>query len=136
MSARGTRRVVLGEFAFEALAGERGEAGAQVPSRLVRAIRSYLGDRDAGRPGWRYPGFLSDRRAGESVGLEVSIDDDLWRSLEEEAGRQGVSMEQMVNHAALYFGAEVNAGRATQRILDGLENDVAEENGTPEKPLA
>jgi hypothetical protein len=51
--------------------------------------------------------------------LEVASD--LWSDLEQEALRQGVTVEQMAEHAAFYFAAELDAGRVTQRILDDLE---------------
>ncbi len=50
------------------------------------------------------------------------MDSELWREFEEEAERQGVSVEQLAEHAAFYFAAELDAGRVTQRILDDLES--------------
>jgi hypothetical protein len=118
--------VEVGEFAVEALAGEAGRGAGHVPARVSRAIRIYLADRDSGRPGWRYPGFLSHPDAPVRARLELDVDDELWAEFEAEAGRQGVSVEQLTEHAALYLAAEVNAGRITERILDGFE----EENGS------
>ena len=117
------KRVValeLGDFALAALAGEEGGAPEHVPAGLTRAIRYYLSDRDSGRPEWNYPALLPDGVAGGGVELEVSVDDSLWRSLEEEAERQGVSAQQLAMYAALYFAADRDAGRLTQRILDDL----------------
>ena len=45
---------------------------------------------------------------------------DLWKDFEGEATRQAVRVEQLAEHAAFYFAAEVDAGRITQRILDDL----------------
>lgn len=112
--------IELSQFAFEALAGED-RSGA--PTRMKAAVRCYLGDRGAGRPAWTYPAALREKVAQDGVVLELSIDDDLWCSFEEEADRQGVSVQKMSEHAALYFAAEVDAGRITQRILDDLESD-------------
>lgn len=113
----------LSGFAFEALVGEERVDREHIPARLARAVRDYLSDKDSGLPGWRYPDFLRDRESSEELDLELSMDDDLWRALEDEADRQGVSVRQMVEHAAFYSAAEVNAGRVTQRILDELEGD-------------
>jgi hypothetical protein len=115
----------LSEFSVKALAGEGGQGSGLVPAMLVRAIRFYLSDRDSGQLGWAYPSFLRDKETGE-VELELVLDEDLLRELEEEAGSQGVSVSQMAGHAALYFAAELNSGRFTQRILEGLEDDEAE----------
>jgi hypothetical protein len=35
-----------------------------------------------------------------------------------EAARQQVSVTQLLEHAALYYAAELDAGRLTERILD------------------
>jgi hypothetical protein len=118
--------VCLSRFAFEAVAGEQEEGSKHVPAMMARAVRYYLNDRDSGRPGWLYPPFLRDSEVAGDVKLEVSIDEQLWRSLEEEAERQGVSVPQMVEHVALYFAAEANSGRIAERILDDLGNDEEE----------
>jgi hypothetical protein len=115
--------VEVGEFAVEALAGEGGQGASHVPARVSRAIRIYLADRDSGRPGWRYPGFLKHPDTPVRARLELDVDDELWAEFEAEAGRQGISVEQLTEHAALYLAAEVNAGRITERILDGFEEE-------------
>jgi len=104
--------IALSEFALVALRGEEHRDGAQVSARMSRAIWHYLRDMETDRPGWRYPRFLLERERARMVELEFSIDPDLWRSFEREAGRQGVSVEQLAEHAALYFAAAVNAGWA------------------------
>lgn len=115
--------VHLNDFAREAVAGRQGR-DEYVPARVVRAIRCYLHDREIRGPGWEYPPFLRGRtRAGEGADLQLSIDDDLWQALEEEASQQGVSAQQMATHAALYVAAEVDAGHVTRRILEGFDEE-------------
>lgn len=117
--------VRLSRFACEAVAGEEGVGPDQIPVRVVRAIRCYLNDRGSDGLGWRYPGFFKHgRESSDGVALQLRIDEDLWRSLEEEAERQGVSAQQMVAHAAFYVAAEVNAGRITRRILEGFDEET------------
>ncbi len=115
------RSVVVGmsRLAFDAVAGGDGPAGA--PATLQNAVRCYLGDRGANRPAWPYPAFLRGSEVQEDVQLELSIKDDLWLSFEAEAARQDVSPQRLLEHAAFYFAAEMDAGRITQRILDDLE---------------
>lgn len=114
----------LGGLAFEALVGEEGRGSGQVPATVVHAIRCYLNDRGSGRPGWAFPAFMRDRQSrGKGVKLELFIEEDLWRSLEDEAGTQGVTVRQMAEHATFYYAAEVDAGRITRRILDDFESD-------------
>lgn len=110
--------VVLSELAFEALTSER--ADADVPLRMESAVRCYLGDRDSGRPAWSYPTFLRGSETQGEVRVQLDLPSGLWRDFEEEAARQGVTVEQLAEHAAFYFAAELDAGRVTQRILDDL----------------
>jgi hypothetical protein len=118
--------VGLGAFALEALVGEADREPGYAPAQMVRAVQCYLNDRDAERPGWRYPPFLRDQEVATGERLRLSIDDDLWSEFEAEAEGQGVTVGQLADHAALYFAAELNAGRITERILDEL-GDVDED---------
>lgn len=118
--------IKLSQPAFESLLGE-GKASSERTSRaLESAARLYLRDRGTGRPAWPYPDFLRGSETQEDVALGLSIDDGFWRSFEEEAGEQDVSVQQLAEHAAFYLAAEIDAGRITQRILDDLESSEAE----------
>lgn len=115
--------VGLGAFAREALKAAEMN-GAETAASVVRAIRVYLNDRGNAEPGWAYPALM--REQGQLPGtteLELCVDDGLWRSLEEEAATQGVTSQQLLQHAVLYLTAEVDAGRITQRILEDLETE-------------
>ncbi len=113
--------VQLSEFACSVVSGDGKARGEQVPARVVAAIRCYLNDKGSGGARWPYPDFLPEQERREEVALRLAIDDELWRWLEEEAERQGVSPQKMVTHAVLYVAAEVDAGRVTRRILEDLE---------------
>jgi hypothetical protein len=121
--------VHLSEFVCSVVAGEGTGGREHLPERVVDAIRCYLGDSGSYGPGWAYPRFLREEEPHEEVALELEIDDELWTMLEDEAARQGVSAQKMVTHAALYVAGEVNAGRATRRILDDLKGS----SGTAKK---
>lgn len=111
--------VRLSEFACDAIANEGDDD--HTPTRVTGAIRCYLNDKESSGPGWTYPSFLRDTEPGKEVELRLSVEDELWHALDQEAQRQGVSVQKMVAHAVLYVAAEVNAGRVTRRILDQLE---------------
>jgi hypothetical protein len=116
-----SRRVVsvgLSQLAFDGLAASDRAAAAV---RLQSAVRCYLGDRGANQAAWPYPAFLRGSEPQVDVKLALEIKDDLWHSFEAEAARQDVSPQQLLEHAAFYFVAELDAGRITQRILDDLE---------------
>jgi hypothetical protein len=94
--------VVVSELAFEALAGQG--ADASMPVKIDSALHCYLGDRG------------SETQGDKQVTFEV--DESLWRDFSEEADKQGVTVDQLVEHVSFYFAAEVDAGRVTQRILE------------------
>jgi len=85
------------------------------------AIRFYLRDKGSGVAAWPFPDFLRGSEVREEVDLRLGLDEKLWREFEAEAGRQGVSLEQLAEHAAFYLAAELEAGRITQRILEDDE---------------
>jgi hypothetical protein len=111
----------LSQLAFEALSeGQQSGSEQRAELRVEAAIRFYLRDRAAAQPAWPYPAFLHGSEVSEDVELRLGIEQDLWQEFEIEAGRQGVSVQQLAEHAAFYLAAELDAGRITQRILDDL----------------
>ena len=119
--------VGLSQLAFDALMGGETNSAAQVTVRMESALRCYLGDRDIDRPAWPYPGFLRGSEVQGDVQVEFDAEDGLWRDFEEEATAQGITVEQLAEHTAFYFVAELNAGRLTKRILEDLESTKGDE---------
>lgn len=116
--------VQLSEFCVEALAQGEGKDSKWIPSRLARAVRLYLSARGSKRPGWSVPSVLRQRGYGD-VELRLVADEKLLRELEKEAGKQGVSVSRLAGQAAIYYSAELDAGRITQSILDDLDEEGA-----------
>jgi hypothetical protein len=123
---KGPVALELSQPALEALAGEDDIGSNRAAKRMEAAVRCYLSDKGSGRPAWPYPAFLRGSQVQEDVRLEMDIDVDLWTSFESEAETQGVSIQQLAEHAAFYLAAEIDAGRITQRILDDLESTDAD----------
>src|SRR6188472_603530 len=128
--------VHLSEFACSVVAGEGDRNREQLAEKVVDAIRCYLGDSGTYGPGWAYPRFLREEEYPEEGEVKLEIDGELWDLLKEEAERQGVSPQKMVPHASLYVAGAVDAGRATRRILDGLEDSAEEEGGVSSRRAA
>jgi hypothetical protein len=127
------KRVVavrLSQLAFEAMTAEEPSGSPRAPVRAESAIRIYLSDKGSDTPAWPYPGFLRGSETQEDVGFELQVDPDLWLRFEAEAEKQSVSAPQLLEHAAFYFAAELNAGRITQRILDDLESTEPESDAS------
>lgn len=123
--------VALSRLAVEALAGNGEVDLDRAGARLVGAIRFYLAERGSGskQAAWPYPDFLRGSAVQEDVTVGLEVDGALWGSFEAEAAAQGVSAQQLAEHAAFYLAAEIDAGRVTQRILDDLtaaESEQAE----------
>ncbi len=124
--------LAVSQPAFDALVGE-GESGReQIERRLQGAIRLYLNDKASGRAAWPYPSFLRGSETAGDVPLELELDTDLAHAFAAEASEQSVSVSQLAEHAAFYFAAELDAGRATQRILD----EPGEPGGSRERETA
>ena len=87
---------------------------------MLKVIRFYLKEKGSGGTGWSYPDLLREGRPEEEIEVELEIEDALWREMRAEAARQRVSVTQLLEHAALYYAAELDAGRLTERILDEL----------------
>lgn len=119
-----TVRIKLGAFAGGMLAWKQqrdpasGDGSLPSSDDVLRVIRFYLKEKGTGGTGWSYPGLLREGRPEEELELELEIEDALWREVRMEASRQRVSVTQLLEHAALYYAAELDAGRLTERILD------------------
>ncbi|HEY6144675.1 MAG TPA: hypothetical protein VIV13_00255 [Solirubrobacterales bacterium] len=128
-SAKNQQVVAVSALALEALTGEGGRGAA--PLRMESALRCYLADRDSDQPAWPYPGFLRGSEVQRDVQLELEVAPDLWAGFEAEAARQEVTVDQLAEHATFYLVAELEAGRITQRILDG--SDLGSSAGSAEE---
>jgi hypothetical protein len=119
-------QVKLGALAAHSLAASDDPDPERLTLLLPRAIRFYFEEREGGQPGWRYPSFLDDGAAANG-GRAVSLPEDLWQQLQAEAERQGVDPEDLLQHAAFYYGAARDEGRLTRRIAEELSQE--EEGG-------
>jgi hypothetical protein len=54
-----------------------------------------------------------------------------WASLSQEAERQGVSREELLKHAAMYYLADLDSGRVAARILRGVEREPGDTEQEP-----
>lgn len=119
-----TVRIRLGAFAGGMLAWKQqrdvGSGSGTLPNSddVLKVIRFYLKEKGTGGTGWSYPDLLREGRPEEEIEVELDIEDSLWREVRAEAARQQVSVTQLLEHAALYYAAELDAGRLTERILD------------------
>jgi GNAT superfamily N-acetyltransferase len=110
----------LDEFGRQALADFAEERHDSASVVVRTASLYYLADRESGRSAWRVPSFLEAGPPGADR-LEVDLDDETWLALAEEARGQGVEPSRLAEHALLYFFADVDGGRLTERLGGAME---------------
>lgn len=116
---RRTVEMSIGDFGSEPLGEASTQDAAKIVRSLIRAIRYYLADHGSGRVGWMYPRFRRDDRSGSMIEAEIEIEDEIWEAFSHEADRQGVTTDQLAQHAILYFAADRDRRRLAQRIAEG-----------------
>lgn len=107
--------VRLGAFAVDALAGRVETGSDPAPGDVLRAIQFYLGQSRRRGPGWAYPAFMRGQSPSAGVEFKLDIDDALWSSLGREAARQNVTVEQLLEHASMYYAAQMDSGWTGER---------------------
>ncbi|HKI66423.1 MAG TPA: hypothetical protein VJ989_04075 [Solirubrobacterales bacterium] len=113
--------VRLSDFVIDVIARDAPRDSPQVRGRFSQAIRFYLHEASLRRPGWSVPSALRGEQEGDEMRLE--LDDELLCRLEAEARKQDASLSRLVSQAAIYYAAELDAGRITQRVFDDLGKD-------------
>jgi hypothetical protein len=119
---RMSRRLALSldEFGASALE-EYAERYSISPAALgSRAARYYLADRGSGRLALRVPRLPRGAAEKPVSRFTVDLDESSWRELAAEAKRQDVSVSALLEHAILYFLADIDSGRAEEKMLADL----------------
>jgi hypothetical protein len=108
----------LEEFGASTLEAEAERYSVSPVELGRRAARYYLSDRDSGRMAFKVPRLPQEPERRPALELSLDLDPDTWRELEEEAKRQEVSVERLLEHAIVYFLADLDAGRVGRRMLE------------------
>jgi hypothetical protein len=116
-----TVAVAIDDFTLELLDKASIEERASRGVLLTRALRYYLAERDSGRPGWPCSAREGGGEGEVTSTVELNVDDATWEAFSVEAGRQKVTTDRLMKHGALYYLADRDSGRLTQKILEGLE---------------
>jgi predicted DNA-binding ribbon-helix-helix protein len=115
----------LDEFGWQALEAEAGREHESVDELLASAASYFASTLPSGRAAALAPRFkLSVHGAPRQVRIELSRD--RWEQLEAEAGRQSVSLERLLEHAALLYLADLDSGRVASRVLGDAGEAEAE----------
>jgi hypothetical protein len=114
-SMRRSLTLALDDFGQATLQVEAGRLSVSTAELVGQATVYYLEDRPSGRPALRVPRFAREASA-KTIDLELELDPHMWDEVEGEAKRQRVSIERLVEHAALYLMADLDSGRVATRI--------------------
>lgn len=89
--------------------------------RLAAAIAYFLAEDSSEVAGHAYPEFRREEKdAGLSRALSIAIPVELWRRFKAEAERERVSPDRLLEHAALFFAAQEDAGRVAEWLAEDL----------------
>jgi hypothetical protein len=93
------------------------------PAELVSRAAAYLvSDLGSGRPELEVLA-VEGSDSFRSVDLELELPATTYRAIELEAARQNVTPEELLEHATVYYLADLGSGRATERILRSVEGE-------------
>jgi hypothetical protein len=110
--------LALDEFGASALEQEAARLSVSPTELGSRAARYYLADRESGRVALRVPRLSREAEGKRELQMSIDLDLDSWRDLESEATRQDVSVEALLEHAILYFLADLDSGRVERKMLE------------------
>ena len=110
------------EFGWQMLESEARRDGEGLEDLLSRAAAYFYAERPTGRAATLAPGFKPDAR-GEPREVRLEGDAECWEGLEDEARRQGIPVERLLEHAALLYLADSDSGRLAGRVLERAEED-------------
>ncbi len=105
------------EFGWSALEDHARAEGLKLDRLIALACSYYESELAAGRTATRVPRFGKPVTERESRDLVLELHARTLKRLEKEAERQGLGLERLVEHAAIFYLADLDAGRVAQRII-------------------
>jgi hypothetical protein len=105
------------DFGWESLQAEAGAHGDVLDEWLGTAAVYYDNAvLRTNRPAPRGPRFKPEGR-GTPRRVSLKLSSDRWKRLEEAAAEQGIGLERLIEHAALFYLADIHSGRVADHIL-------------------
>jgi hypothetical protein len=118
------RRLTLrfDEFGWQSLESEARRQHETLNGLLSHAAAYFSAERATSRVAMRTPGF---KRGGREILQEIRLElaRDHWEALESEAGRQGIPLERLIEHAALFYLGDLDSGRFAEHLIDRARDD-------------
>ena len=111
------------EFGWSELEREASAEGLQLDRLVSLACAYYKSELTTERTATLVPRFdqsaaeRETRRVGEARTLELELDAESLRLLEQEAERQELALERLIEHAAIFYLADLDAGRVATLVI-------------------
>jgi hypothetical protein len=105
------------DFGRTALDDHARTLGVPVGALVSQAVLYYLALRDSERTAARIPRFTrSEAPSGVTMTIELELEESEWSALEVASVDERLPIERLVEHIALLFLADIDAGRVEVRI--------------------
>ncbi|HEY6639020.1 MAG TPA: hypothetical protein VIZ61_15180 [Solirubrobacterales bacterium] len=109
--------ITFDEFGWSVLEDHARAENLSLDRLLALACGYYESELASGRTASRVPRFGQPVSERESRTFLLELDKQTVKRLEEEAERQELGLERLIEHAAIFFLADLDAGRVAERII-------------------
>jgi hypothetical protein len=109
--------ITFDEFGWRALEDRATQHGIGLEALLGLALTYYVSELPSGRAATAVPRFRQAPANGDTRTIALDIDEGIAQQLEQEAERRGVALERVYEHAALFFLADLDAGRVAEQVV-------------------
>ena len=124
---RRSLELALTDFSRSSLEQAARRQGVSVSTLVARAALYYLVERESDRVAARVPRLSREPPAERRDGLlrvTIELRTAAWRDLDRASESEGVSVERLLEHAALLLLADLESGRAAARLLESAEAEA------------
>lgn len=109
--------ITFDEFGWSVLEGEARAEGLELDRLVSLACAYYKSELATERTATRVPRFDQSAAERETRLLELELDAQSLRLLEQEAEDQELELERLIEHAAIFYLADLDAGRVAERVI-------------------
>lgn len=109
--------ITFDEFGWNVLEEEARAEGLELGRLVSLACAYYRSERATERMATLVPRFDQSAAERETRLLELELDAQSLRVLEQEAQQQELELERLIEHAAIFYLADLDAGRVAERVI-------------------
>ena len=109
--------ITFDEFGWSVLEGEARAEGLELDRLVSLACAYYKSELATERTATLVPRFDQSAAERETRLLELELDAQSLRLLEQEAEDQELELERLIEHAAIFYLADLDAGRVAERVI-------------------